>query len=49
MEARKSLETISGMILNQLYPKFTAIHFNQGLLNFAAESVANEMRCLKAM
>ena len=37
MAARKSLETMSGVILNQLHPKF------------AAESVSNEMRCLKAM
>ena len=33
----KSLETMSGMILNQPQPKF------------AAKSVANEMQCLKAM
>ena len=37
MAARKSLETISGVILNRLQPKF------------AAKSVANEMQCLKAM
>ena len=37
MAARKSLETMSGVILNRLQPKF------------AAKSVANEMRCLKAM
>ena len=37
MAARKSFETISGMILNRFQPKF------------AAKSVANEMRCLKAM
>ena len=37
MATRKSLETMSGVILNQLQPKF------------AAKTVANEMRCLKAM
>ena len=37
MAARKSLETMSGMILNQSQPKF------------AAKLVANEMLCLKAM
>ena len=37
MMVRKSLETMSGVILNQLQPKF------------AAKSVANEMLCLKAM
>ena len=37
MAARKILETMSGMILNRLQPKF------------AAKSVANEMLCLKAM
>ena len=36
MAARKSLETMSGMILNRFQPKF------------AAKSVANEMLCLKA-
>ena len=36
MEARKSLEIMSEMILNQLQPKF------------AAESFTNEMLCLKA-
>ena len=35
MAGRKSLETMSGMILNRLQPKF------------AAKSVANEMWCLK--
>ena len=35
MAARKSLETMSGVILNRLQPKF------------AAKSVANEMLCLK--
>ena len=34
---RRSFETISGMIFNRLHPKF------------AAESVENEMLCLKAM
>ena len=37
MAARKSLETMSGVILNRLQPKF------------AAKLVANEMQCLKAM
>ena len=37
MAARKSLETMSGVILNWLQP------------NLAAKSVANEMWCLKAM
>ena len=37
MAARKSLETMSGMILNRSQPRF------------AAKSVANETRCLKAM
>ena len=37
MAARKSLETMSGMILNRWQAKL------------AAKSVANEMRCLKAM
>ena len=37
MAARKSLETMSGVILNRLKPKF------------AAKLVANEMQCLKAM
>ena len=37
MAARKSLETMSGVILNRLQPKF------------AAKSVANELLCLKAM
>ena len=37
MAARKSLETMSGVILNRLQP------------NFAAKSVVIEMLCLKAM
>ena len=37
MAALKSLETMSGMILDRLQPKN------------AAKSVANEMLCLKAM
>ena len=37
MAARKSFETMSGVILNRLQPKF------------AVKSVANEMRCLKAI
>ena len=37
MSACKSLETISGLILNQLQQKFAAI------------LVANEMQCLKAI
>ena len=37
MAAHKSFEMMSGVILNRLQPRF------------AAKSVANEMRCLKAM
>ena len=37
MAARKSLEMMSGIILNRSQPKF------------AAKTVANQMRCLKAM
>ena len=37
MAARKSLETMSGVILNRSRPRF------------AAKSIANEMQCLKAM
>ena len=37
MAARKSLETMSGVLLNRSQPKF------------AVKSVANEMLCLKAM